>query len=91
MQIGFKRMNFVQRPTAWQQITAGKQRRLAAEQRIQEQMQPIVDGIAAAQQSHAYGLTTITLQIANARIHQEAAAKTAQLRKEALARLGISS
>jgi uncharacterized protein YdeI (YjbR/CyaY-like superfamily) len=81
MQVGFKRMNFVQRPTAWQQITAGKQRRLAAEQRIQEQMQPIVDGIANAQQSQATGLATIALQIANVRIHEEAAAKFAQLRK----------
>jgi hypothetical protein len=87
MQVGYKRFNWLPSPTAWQQTAGWRQRRLAAEQRIQEQIQPVVDALANAQASQIDGITTITLQIANARIQSEAQAKTAKLRAEALAQL----
>jgi hypothetical protein len=85
MQVGYKRFNWLPSPTAWQQTVGWRKRRLEAQQRIEQQIQPIVDGLANAQHSQLQGLTTITLQIANARIQKEAAAKTAKLRAEALA------
>ena len=87
MQVGYKRFNWLPSPTGYQQVMGWRQRRLAAEQRIQEQMQPIANGLANAQADQIMGQTTIALQIANARIQSEAQAKVAKLRTEALAQL----
>ena len=83
----FKRMNWVSKPTAWQQTMGWKQKRLESEQRIQEQIAPIVDGLANAQSSYLTGLATVTLEIANVRIQTEAQAKIAKVRAEALKQL----
>jgi hypothetical protein len=87
----FKRMNWISKPTAWQQTMGWRQKRLESEQRIQEQIQPIVDGLANAQSSYLTGFATITLEIANARIQQEAQAKIAKVQAEARASLSITA
>ena len=79
MQVGYKRMNWHPTPTAWQQTIGWRQKRLAAEKRIEDQVQPVVNGIAAAQQNQVSGQAAITLQIATARIQKAAQEKIAQL------------
>jgi hypothetical protein len=87
MSVGFKRFNYFPTPTAWQQTIGWRRRRLEADLRIQEQIEPIRTALANAQASQISGVTEITLTIANARIQKEAAAKVAKLREEALAQL----
>jgi hypothetical protein len=76
-----KRFNYFPTPTAWQQSIAWRRRRLEAEERIERNITPIVNGLANAQYNQITGMAEIALKMANARIAEEMAAKLGKLNK----------
>jgi hypothetical protein len=74
-------MNWIHKPTAWEQGQMWKERRAAAREHFESANTAAVSGFATAQANLSVGLGNITMQRALERIQAAHEAKVAELQK----------